>query len=181
MRVPAAAKITVNATAKTWAFDKMSGEGAPHGDASALSSLIGQEAPDFEVGLLGGETFRLSDHLGKRVVVLDFWATWCGPCIQAMPEVIAAVESVDPTEVTFIAVNQQEAPDKVATFLGRKGWEKLVVALDDGAVREKYEVSGIPTTVIISKTGKVTMVHSGYHEGLEEDLKLDLQDALSAE
>ena len=121
MRVPAATKITVNATANTWAFDKMLGKGSPHGDATALSSLIGQEAPNIELAQLDGEPFKLSDHLGKGVIVLDFWATWCGPCIQAMPEVMAAVASFEDQPVTLVAVNQQESTGKVKKFLGPRG------------------------------------------------------------
>ena len=180
MRVPATAKITVNATANTWAFDKMLGKGVPHGDASALSTLIGKEAPNIELPQLDGEPFKLSDHLGKSVIVLDFWATWCGPCIQAMPEVMAATASFKDQPVTLIAINQQEATRKVKKFLGAKGWDDLSVIMDaEQKAREAYQVTGIPTTVIIGKSGKVHMVHTGYHEGLEADLKDDINAALA--
>jgi thiol-disulfide isomerase/thioredoxin len=180
VRVPATAKISVNATANTWAFDKMKGEGSPHGDASALSALIGEEAPDIELAQLDGEPFKLSDHLGKSVIVLDFWATWCSPCVQAMPEVMAAVASFEDQPVKLIAVNQQESTGKVKKFLGAKGWDGLPVIMDaELMAREAYQVTGIPTTVIIGKSGKVYMVHTGYHEGLETDLKADINAALS--
>lgn len=133
------------------------------------------------MSLLGGESFQLADHLGERVVVLDFWATWCGPCIEAMPEVMAAVESFDAAEVALVALNQQESSAKVKRFLGGRGWERLTVGLDEGEAREKYGVREIPTTVIIGKNGVVTMVHTGYHEGLEEDLKEDINAALKTE
>lgn len=159
----------------------MKGTGEPHGDASVLSSLIGQKAPAFEMPLLGGGAFDLSQHLGKRVIVLDFWATWCGPCIEAMPEVMAAVENFAPSEVMLVALNQQEASRKVEKFLGAKGWNDLTVALDDGKARAAYQITGIPSTVIIGKDGRVQMVHTGYHKGLEDDLKDDINAALKPE
>ena len=180
MRVPATTKISVKATANTWAFDKMTGQGAPHGDASALSALIGKEAPNIELAQLDGEPFKLSDHLGKSVIVLDFWATWCGPCVKAMPEVMAAAASFKDHPVKLIAVNQQESKGKVKKFLGAKGWDDLSVIMDaELKAREAYQVTGIPTTVIIGKNGRVHMVHTGYHEGLEADLKDDINAALA--
>ncbi|MCH1504595.1 MAG: TlpA family protein disulfide reductase [Verrucomicrobiales bacterium] len=180
MRVPATAKISVNATANTWAFDEMKGEGSPHGDPSALSALIGKEAPNIELVQLDGEPFKLSDHLGKGVIILDFWATSCRPCIEAMPEVIAAVASFEDHPVKLIAVNQQESTSKVKKFLGANGWDDLPVIMDaELKACEAYQVTGIPTTVIIGKSGKVHMVHTGYREGLEMDLKEDINAALA--
>ena len=60
--------------------------GSPDGNAGTESALVGKPAPDFELELIGGKKFHLSENKGK-VIVLDFWATWCGPCIQAMPQI----------------------------------------------------------------------------------------------
>ena len=179
MRVPADVKVAVNAKANTWAFDEMRGDGKAMNDATALSDLIGKAPPAFELDLLDDEkAFALEEHLGKKVIVLDFWATWCGPCIKAMPEVMAAAESFG-DEVQLIAVNQEESPARVKKFLGAQGWDGLKVAMDNEAtVRSLYKVSGIPTTVIIGKNGKIIMVHKGYQPGLEESLKEDIQRGL---
>ena len=75
----------------------------------AISPLVGTDAPDFALDTLSGDRFTLSDHMGK-VVVLDFWATWCGPCLQAMPMIEETVSAFDGEEVLLIAVNLQETP-----------------------------------------------------------------------
>jgi hypothetical protein len=68
------------------------------------SPLVGTPAPEFELPLLDGQTFRLADTKG-RVVVLDFWATWCGPCLQSMPQVERVVHEFAEQNVQLIAVN----------------------------------------------------------------------------
>lgn len=179
MRVPAGVEnVAVSATANTWAFAKMAGDGVASGDASGLSSLIGKPAPDFELPVLGGEKFVLSENRGK-VVVLDFWATWCGPCLRAMPEVMAAVARCG-DEAVLIGVNQEEPANTVAKFLKAKGWDLTTVLDSELSVRELYGVTGIPATFIIGKDGTVGMVHSGYAEGLEEVLVEDIRKALEA-
>jgi len=156
----------------------MKGIGGPNGEVSQLSTLIGKPAPDFELAMLDGSQFKLSDEIGKNVLVLDFWATWCGPCIAAMPEVMAAVNEFEGQGVRLIGINQQESASKVKRFLKAKGWNLGVAFDDELAVREQYAVRGIPTTFIIDKSGKVSMVHSGYSPGLREELVADIKRAL---
>ena len=157
----------------------MVGVGAPYGEAGALHGLIGKPAPKFTLKRLEGDAYKLDDSLGKEVVVLDFWATWCGPCIKALPEVMAAVAEFD-GDVRLIAVNQQEAASKVSGFLQAKGWD-LDVVLDQNRqkpVSKKYGVKGIPTTFVIGKDGNVVMMHSGYSQGLKDELVNDIKRAL---
>ncbi len=125
------------------------------------SKMLGRVAPDFSVKMLGEGEFQLSKKRGE-VVVIDFWATWCGPCVASMPALIEVMKSFKGKPVTFITLNQSESPDQVKKFIERRKWD-LPVAVDSNAtVAEKYGVEGIPQTVIVGPDGKVEWTHTGF-------------------
>lgn len=142
--------------------------------------LIGQAAPPFEAPLLGGGTLDLSRHLGKDVVILDFWATWCPPCRRALPTIAATAAAHHGKGAVVYAVNLMEPETQVAAYL-READLTLPVALDaDGGIARLYEVSGIPQTVFIGKDGIIRDVHVGISAGFESAVKRQIA-ALLAE
>jgi thiol-disulfide isomerase/thioredoxin len=134
--------------------------------AGTESPLVGKPAPDFELDLLQGKKFRLSTARGK-VVILDFWATWCGPCIQAMPQVERVADEFKDRGVQLIAVNLQEDAKQISSMLQRHKLHPEVALDIDGAVAEKYAAVAIPQTVVIDRQGVVArlFVGGGTHLG----------------
>jgi thiol-disulfide isomerase/thioredoxin len=120
----------------------------------------GMPAPAFTLRAIGprgepGAPFTL----GKgRVTVIDFWATWCGPCVKAMPK-LDEVAARHP-DVDVVAINLDDAAAARALF-DERGWTKLVLVADDGEVSQRYNVSGIPHTVVIDRDGIVRHVARG--------------------
>ena len=146
------------------------GESGDGGDAGTESVLVGKPAPLFELELLSGGKFRLAEQKG-HVVVLDFWATWCGPCLAAMPQVDRATRDFADQGVQLIAVNLEETPKQIKSMLERHKLD-LTVALDrDGAVAEKYKASAIPQTVVIDKEGNVVRVFIGGGPNFDDQVR----------
>ena len=143
---------------------------APRGGADGMdSALVGKPAPDFELDLLSGEHFRLSDHRGKTVV-LDFFATWCGPCLQTIPHVAQLHHDSAGSGLKVVAVNLEETPQQIQALLKRLKLE-IPVALDrDGAIAARYGVNAIPQTIIIDHDGKVVRHFIGGGTHFAKDL-----------
>jgi peroxiredoxin len=125
------------------------------------SPLLGKDAPTFSLPGLDGADFDLASAKGQ-IVVLDFWATWCGPCIKSLPGLVDLVSSFPTDKVKLVGINQGEAAEQVKHFLETRGL-KLDVALDaDQAVGRKYGVDAIPHTIIVAPDGKVAWEQTGY-------------------
>ena len=118
--------------------------------------------------MLDGSTFKLSENKGK-VIVLDFWATWCGPCVKALPDMIKATGRFDPDKVVFIAVNQLEESELIKMFMKRRQLE-MKVGLDNGDIGDMFDVTSIPQTVIIDGEGKIAFLKVGAEADLENKM-----------
>jgi peroxiredoxin len=134
-------------------------------------------APEFALTGEDGKTYRLSDYRGK-VVVLNFWATWCPPCRYEMPSMERAHQKVRGENIVLLAVNVGETSDQVFEFTGRYP-VTFPLPLDlDGAVLRQYPVIGLPTTFVIDPRGLVTHRAIGGREWDDEQLLGELRKLL---
>jgi len=133
--------------------------------------LVGKPAPDFTAELLDGTPWKLSQQQGK-VVVLDFWATWCGPCIEAMPVIAEVTESFAEQDVVLYTINIGESAEEIQAFLQRLEIEVPVLLDPEAKLADTYAAEAIPQTVLIGKDGRIEAVHVGYSglDALKQEL-----------
>ncbi|MDE5863326.1 MAG: TlpA family protein disulfide reductase [Lachnospiraceae bacterium] len=140
--------------------------------------LEGDSAPDFTVETADGGTFVLSEYSGK-VVLLNFWATWCGPCVREMPA-FEKLHSDYGEDVVILAVNCMEDKDTVSQFISDNGYTFPIAYDLEGTASMKYPSDGIPYTLVIDKEGIVRNVYLGARDADEqyEEYKSAIEAAL---
>jgi peroxiredoxin len=135
-------------------------------------SLKGKEI-DFSLNDLGGREVRLSDYRGK-VVLLEFWATWCPPCIMAIPDLNDINSKFKGRDFALLAVSIAERKELVREFAEEHGINYTVL-LDHKEVNSQFGVMTIPTTFIIGKNGGIVAKHLGFVPGLAELLSEEIE------
>ncbi len=120
----------------------------------------GAPAPDFALQTLDGRTYRLSELRG-RAVLINFWATWCGPCRTEMPAIEEVYRRYGDGRLVVLAVNVEEDADRVAPFVQRLGLSFPILLDRDGTVSRRYRITGLPTTYLIRPDGAVDGMRIG--------------------
>lgn len=144
------------------------------------AQLLGNPAPELDLELLDGGRVSLQEHHGE-VVILDFWATWCGPCVRGLPIVAGVAERYRDEGVVFYAVNIREEPETVRAFLRERDLDLRVPMDHTAAVSWRYGVGPIPQTMLIGRDGTLQVVHVGLLRDLEERLSREIEALLAGE
>ena len=130
------------------------------------------EAPAFTAPQLDGAPIQLSDYRG-RVVVMDFWATWCGPCRFSLPSLEVIAKRYADRGVSVLLVNAGESKEDIRRWTKRR-FDAPVLLDREGSVRQRYGVQGLPRLFVINQDGQIVYAHAGYGGGLEQNLTLML-------
>ncbi|MDJ0794473.1 MAG: TlpA disulfide reductase family protein [Woeseiaceae bacterium] len=143
----------------------------------ASSQLEGQTAPDFALKSSTGENMRLSEYRGD-VVMINFWATWCGPCRQEMPLLDELYQRYSRVGFNLLGVNIDDDSRRAMQMIEELGVDFPVLFDATKRVSEMYDVDAMPVTVIVDREGTVRYVHQGYKPGYEDKYLTEIRTLL---
>ena len=137
---------------------------------SVQAASVSGPAPNFTLKSLDGENVKLSELRGK-VVLLNFWASWCGPCREEMPLLNKIHNKYEPLGFTILGVNVEEQSDAAKNFIAQRPVDFPILLDSSNEVSKMYDVVAMPTTVLIDRDGNMRFLHQGYQSGDEAEYR----------
>ena len=131
-------------------------------------------APDFTLKSQNGDNLKLSELRGK-VILINFWASWCGPCRQEMPVLDQLYRHYRSLDFTILGVNVEQDSDNAKTLLKDVSVSFPVLFDSENKVSKLYEVKGMPSTVLVDRDGNIRYVHMGYQPGTEAEYQSQIR------
>ncbi|MFK7977189.1 MAG: TlpA family protein disulfide reductase [Halioglobus sp.] len=131
-------------------------------------------APDFTLKSRSGENIRLSEHKGD-VVLVNFWASWCGPCRQEMPHLDTLNDKYTDLGFTVMGINLDAVPGEADKVLKDIPVDFTILFDPDNSASQAYGVDSMPYTVLVNRDGEVKHVHRGYRPGFEEKYEQEIR------
>jgi len=149
---------------------------------SLSQDKIGSSAPDFEGKTSKGKEIKLSDYIGK-VVLLDFWASWCPPCREEMPELIKFFRTHKDSQFVLIGVNIDNEVENMNHFIKQLTLKPdfPIITDTDQHIPSLFDIEAMPTTIFIDKKGKIRFWHDGFQISYVNDFKEELHQLLKEE
>lgn len=141
---------------------------------------LNAEAADFSLKSIDGSFYKLNNHLKKKIIVIDFWATWCKPCKKLLKKLNKIyLDLHEDVEVLAISVDESSAFTMVESYVKGKGFKFRVLLDPDSTVSKIFNPSQkIPFTVIIDKKGEIAYTHLGYIPGIEKEIRKKIEELL---
>ena len=155
----------------------LGGGGGAHGASGDASSMVGVHAPAFsKPAVISGGTLSSESAKGK-VLIVDFWATYCKPCEKEFPKLQALVDRHAGSLVVY-ALSEDETKEGISAFV-RKTGAKFPIGWDDGnAISQRYKLEKMPTSYIVDRKGIIRFVHGGYGDKDADEIAREVDELL---
>lgn len=134
-------------------------------------------APDFTLKSQKGDNLKLSELRGK-VILINFWASWCGPCRQEMPVLNELYQHYRSLDFTVLGVNVEQNSDKAESLLKEIPVSFPILFDNHNQVSKLYNVKGMPSTVLVDRDGNVRYTHIGYQAGTENEYQSKIRELI---
>ncbi len=144
-----------------------------------VAGVMNTPAPDFTLKSHSGQNLKLSEHRGE-VVLINFWASWCGPCRQEMPLLSELHNKYKALGFTVLGVNVEKDSSDAKKMLKQNPVSFPVLFDNNSVVSKQYDVVAMPSTVLVDRNGKMRYLHKGYKPG-EEEIYLEMVRSLIRE
>jgi peroxiredoxin len=145
--------------------------------AQAKAPAIGAAAPDFTLRSSFGKNLKLSEYRGQ-VVMINFWATWCAPCRQELPQLNRLHERYQRDGFVLLGVSVDDNPKAAQEMVNRLGVRFPVLFDAAKQVSDRYDIDAMPSTLLIDRSGAVRYLHRGYRSGVEREYDARVRELL---
>jgi peroxiredoxin len=138
----------------------------------------GVKAPRINAIALSGEKIDLAQYRGK-VILMNFWATWCGPCGKELLELEALQKEFGRDDFLVLAINKEEPIEKVSAFLAERGLSLTIILDQQGRAYSSYGVRALPTNILIDRDGNVRTTAAGYTRSKFKSLRQQIGELIA--
>jgi len=138
-----------------------------------ISTIFSSSLPDFSLKKIDGTQFSISDVLGKKIIIIDFWATWCKPCKKLLKKLDElGREFSDQVMVLAISTDEASSFARIESFVKSRGYKFTVLLDPDSSVSGIFNPAGtIPYTMIVDLSKKIVFTHTGYIPGFDKEIR----------
>ncbi|MDY0218663.1 MAG: TlpA disulfide reductase family protein [Candidatus Cloacimonas acidaminovorans] len=146
-----------------------------------VSFAMADMMPDFKLPDATGKNVILQELLGKGPVLIDFWADYCKPCKDVMPQLNTLAEKYDSLTVVMISIDAPKNLPKAKNYLKSKNYKFITLFDSEKTLAKKLGVTNPPHTFILNKTGEIVYSHIGYEPGVENEYEMHIRNLLGLE
>ena len=154
------------------------GEGPSAPEQGAVHPLIGKHGPDFAQKAVGGDATISLKGLSGKVTIVDFWATWCGPCKKSFPKLEALNAKYASNGLEVVGISEDDDNSGIRAFQKGLGATFPVVWDASKSIASKWQPKSMPSTFILDRHGTIRYVHLGYHDHEEAAIEREVQSLL---